>query len=305
MSNDKSPLETKRSATWNPSAGVRRSLLAIALAAPMAMMGCTAPAADDGTGASEEAFTRKTISEGSTLRVTASALNLRSSPGMTGAVIASMKSGDIVTCAADSGSDGWVNVTTVTGKTGWASLTYLAETKADDNEETGQVGEVDGDTCSPERATGVVNAFQKALHDTIAFAEGTRNNGEDGYNIIFSGIRITSCNKHPNRCIKFGSTCSTAAGRYQFLSGTWNSIRSVRGYATFEPENQELGAAYLITGVRKATIPTNRALSAAEFENVITKLSFEWASLPPGQYGQPMRSMSTMRSTYCTLTNCD
>jgi len=304
MSNDKSSLETKRSVTWNPSAGLRRSWLLIALAAPVAMMACTAPA-EDGTGASEEAFTRKTVSEGSTLRVTASALNLRTRPGMTGTVIATLRSGDIVTCAADSGSDGWVNVTNADGKTGWASLTFLAETNAEDDETTGRVGVVDGDTCSPERATGTVNAFQKALHDTIAFAEGTRNNGEDGYNVIFSGIKITSCNRHPNRCIKFGSTCSTAAGRYQFLNGTWNSIRTVRGYATFEPENQELGAAYLITGVRRATVPTNRALTAAEFANVITKLSFEWASLPPGQYGQPMKSMSTMRSTYCSLTNCD
>jgi muramidase (phage lysozyme) len=288
---------------------VHRSLLVIALAVPAVMAGCAAPTEEDAS-ASEEAFTRKAIAEGATLRVTASKLNVRSRGSSSSAIIAVLERDAVVTCAAASGETGWVNITTETGKTGWASLTYLAETTPGDGdgdadgEPDTNPGPVDGATCAADRATGIVGRFQKALHDTIAFAEGTRDRSKDGYDVIFSGITVNSCSKHPNRCIKFGSTCSTASGRYQFLSGTWKSVQNVRGYATFEPENQERGAAYLIATVRKATIPQDRALTAAEFQNVITKLSFEWASLPPGQYGQPIKTMAQMRTMYCSLAGC-
>jgi muramidase (phage lysozyme) len=292
------------------SRNIRRVMLALCLAAPVVMMGCTAPAGEE-AGSNEEAFTRKVIHEGATLRVTATQLNLRERGSVSSQIVAVLRRDDIVTCAADSGSTGWVNIVTEDGTEGWASLTYLAEEGGDDGntdgnneKDGGPTAPVDGETCSPDRATNIVSTFEKALHDTIAFAEGTQNRSKDGYNVIFSGITISSCNRHPNRCIKFGSTCSTAAGRYQFLSGTWNSIVTAKGYATFEPENQERGAAYLIASVRKASVPQDRAMTSAEFTNVITKLSFEWASLPPGQYGQPIKTMSQLRATYCSLAGC-
>ncbi|CAN5754871.1 hypothetical protein BH11MYX4_BH11MYX4_06080 [soil metagenome] len=283
--------------------GLHRSLLAIAVAVPMLVMGCTAPADEDASG-SEAAFTARTYEAGAKLRVTATSLNLRARGSASATILAVLERGDIVTVVASSGQTGWVNVASEQGKEGWASGTYLTAEDAGNVPGTETNAAVDGDTCAPERATNIVGRFQKALHDTIAFAEGTRDFSKDGYNVLFSFQLTSSCARHPNRCLKFGSSCSTAAGRYQFLTGTWNSIANVRGYATFEPENQERGAAYLIASVRKATIPQDRALTAAEFTNVITKLSFEWASLPPGQYGQPMKSMSQLRTTYCSLAGC-
>jgi len=56
--------------------------------------------------------------------------------------------------------------------------------------------------------------------------------------------------------------------------------------------------------VRKVTVPQTRAMTATEFSNAMSKLSYEWASLPPGRYGQPTKTLSQMRSMYCGLTGC-
>jgi muramidase (phage lysozyme) len=150
----------------------------------------------------------------------------------------------------------------------------------------------------------VVSRYQKGLHDAIAVAEGTRGYSQDGYNVMFSFRLFSSCRVHPNTCIAFGSTCSTAAGRYQFLTTTWNSVKSARGLSSFEPENQERGAAYLISSTRRVTVPQDRPMTAAEFSNAMSKLSWEWASLPPGRYGQPNRTLTQMRTTYCGFVGC-
>lgn len=134
----------------------------------------------------------------------------------------------------------------------------------------------------------------------IAEAEGTRDRGgADGYNVLFSHRTISDCTNHPRRTICAGRYCSTAAGRYQFLTNTWKSLR----LPTFKPENQERGAVMLIKR-RRATLPTDRAMSAVEFRNVLDRVSYEWASLPPGRYGQPMKSVSFLRTAYCNEVEC-
>jgi muramidase (phage lysozyme) len=149
-------------------------------------------------------------------------------------------------------------------------------------------------SCDPKRAVGAVNRFQKALHDAIAFAEGTRGRGQDGYNVIFSYQYFTNCDRHPDRVICSG-ICSSAAGRYQYLTTTWNGLR----LPSFNPENQERGAEVLIRR-RGVNMPTTRALSSTEFSNAMNALSWEWASLPPGRYGQPVKTLSQMRTNYCS-----
>ncbi|MGZ3478260.1 MAG: glycoside hydrolase family 24 protein, partial [Polyangiales bacterium] len=144
-----------------------------------------------------------------------------------------------------------------------------------------------------------VSSSRKALLDTIAYAEGTRGYSQDGYNVLFNFVTISSCNSHPNRTICSGGYCSTAAGRYQFLTTTWNSLK----LPNFRPENQTQGAMTLIAW-RKATVPSDRPLTATEFSNVMDRISYEWASLPPGRYGQPMKSMSTLRAQYCKFAGC-
>ncbi len=146
---------------------------------------------------------------------------------------------------------------------------------------------------------GVVSGWLRALHDSLAYAEGTENRGKDGYNVAFTHRQFASCARHPNMKNCSGRLCSTAAGRYQFLKTTWDVVARGTGARTFEPENQEKGAAYLISRVRKVNVPSGRAMTAAEFSNAMSKLSYEWASLPPGRYGQPIKTQSQMRTDYC------
>jgi muramidase (phage lysozyme) len=154
-------------------------------------------------------------------------------------------------------------------------------------------------TCNPSLATGAVPAFHKDLLNLIATTEGTRGHGEDGYNVTFAYHYFSSCTQHPDLDICSGGYCSTAAGRYQFLYSTWQGL----GYPNFHPDNQDRGAMKLVAQ-RGASIPTNRALTATEFVNVMDRISWEWASLPPGRYGQPTYRMSAARSTYCQFAGC-
>ncbi len=173
---------------------------------------------------------------------------------------------------------------------------------ADDGDpnDTGETESALGATCAASRGAGVVSRYNKALHDTIAFAEGTEGDGaKDGYNVMFTHRQFASCARHPNIRNCDGGLCSTAAGRYQFLKTTWDVVARGTGASNFEPENQERGATYLVTTVRRVNLPAGRAMSASEFSNAMSKLSYEWASLPPGRYGQPKKPLSTMRSNYC------
>jgi muramidase (phage lysozyme) len=128
---------------------------------------------------------------------------------------------DTLTVVATSGETGWVNVETREGQRGWVFGKYVV------------VADMSGETCAPSRGQGVVGRYQKALHDAIAFAEGTRNHSKDGYDVMFSFVLATSCVQHPNQCHDFGNTCSTAAGRYQFLKKTWDATARARGLTTF------------------------------------------------------------------------
>jgi muramidase (phage lysozyme) len=256
---------------------------------------------DEDTAAEESALTD--VPAGTELRVTASALNLRASATTSSNIRDVLPEGAIVTCVETSGGNGWVKVENDDGTRGWVSRQYVAIV-GNGGGDDGNDGGGSGDTCDPERARGAVGNYQKALHDSLAWAEGTRDHSEDGYDVMFSFRIMNSCNRHPNQCISFGNTCSTAAGRYQFLKGTWDSVKSANGLANFEPESQEVGAKYLVNNVRHVSVPQGRAMTASEFSNAMSKLSWEWASLPPGRYGQPVKSASQMRNMYCSLAGC-
>ena len=159
--------------------------------------------------------------------------------------------------------------------------------------------DLSGGSCAASLANGAVSAKHRALLDTIAFTEGTRNHGQNGYNVTFAYHYFSSCAHHPNLNICSGGYCSTAAGRYQFLHGTWAGL----GYGNFGPANQDRGGMKLISR-RGARVPTGRALTATEFVNTMNRISYEWASLPPGRYGQPSYSMSATRREYCKFAHC-
>jgi muramidase (phage lysozyme) len=115
----------------------------------------------------------------------------------------------------------------------------------------------------------------KAFLDTIATAEGTAT--PDGYHTQYTGTKFASFNDHP-RELKCGrrygkKLCSDAAGRYQFLSTTWDRFAKKFGVKDFSPQNQDLMAIELIR--EKGALGD---VEAGRFEPAVRKLAYIWPS---------------------------
>lgn len=122
--------------------------------------------------------------------------------------------------------------------------------------------------------------------DFIAQAEGVKH----GYNTLFGNQRFNNLGAHPNVRKSFKQTdgatnYTTAAGRYQFLNGTWNNLAKQYGFRDFSPQSQDLGAIALIAqrGALDDVLKGN-------WQSAIQKTGKEWASLPSSKYAQGKRS---------------
>jgi muramidase (phage lysozyme) len=150
------------------------------------------------------------------------------------------------------------------------------------------------DTCSPSLAVGAVPKYQKDLLNLIATTEGTYHyDANDGYDVTFDYHILPNCLHDTDVDVCSGGLCSTAQGRYQFLYTTYQGL----DLPNFEPNNQDIGGMKLITQ-RGDTVPSTRALTYGEFYNLMDSISYVWASLPPGRYGQPSVSMGEAWSIY-------
>jgi muramidase (phage lysozyme) len=123
--------------------------------------------------------------------------------------------------------------------------------------------------------------------DLISYTEGTQGNG---YRTAFGGGQLRSLNDHPRYLKTFKQTDGTlnktsAAGRYQFLKGTWDNVARQYGLKDFSPHSQDLGAVALLFG--RDAIP---ALLKGDFQTAVRKTGAEWASLPTSNYKQNKRS---------------
>lgn len=78
----------------------------------------------------------------------------------------------------------------------------------------------------------------------LAASEGTATQGNNGYNIMFRGGVFNDYSAHPNQRHEYidkqgRKGVSTAAGRYQFLKGTYDSVAKQLGITDFSPESQD------------------------------------------------------------------
>ncbi len=126
--------------------------------------------------------------------------------------------------------------------------------------------------------------------DVIAGAEGVKH----GYNTIFGNERFGNLSAHPNVRKQFKQTdgktnVTTAAGRYQFLKGTWDGLSRQYNLKDFSPQSQDIGAIGLI--MQKGAL--NDVLKG-NYQAAIQKLGGTWASLPSSPYAQPKRSWSEL-----------
>lgn len=122
--------------------------------------------------------------------------------------------------------------------------------------------------------------------DFIAEAEGVRH----GYRTIFGNEEADSLDDHPRKRKKFKQTdgkerTTTAAGRYQFLEGTWDEQAKALKLDDFGAEAQDLAAIDIIR--RKGALGD---IIGGDFDAAVKKLGGTWASLPSSTVPQPKRS---------------
>lgn len=145
----------------------------------------------------------------------------------------------------------------------------------------------------------------RAFLDVIAFAERTHGAYDTMYGDMPGKRRqFTQFTDHPR--LKVASPWGTpgissdAAGRYQFLSTTWDEARKELKLNDFTPVNQDKAAVWLIQRngretyekVKKAEIPNN-------FNDAVRSLSHVWASLPPQRYeGQTVRDIKQLWAVF-------
>jgi len=118
----------------------------------------------------------------------------------------------------------------------------------------------------------------RALLDTIAGSESP------GYDVIFGGSKFKDFSKHPEKDVKIpwrpGLT-SNAAGRYQFLSTTYNPIAKKLGLKDFTPDSQDRAAWDLASTTYGDEQKLRQALRKDPV-GVASRLSGQWTSLPGG-----------------------
>lgn len=126
----------------------------------------------------------------------------------------------------------------------------------------------------------------RALLDTIAGDESP------DYNTIYGGRKVSDLSRHPGIDVPIGrgpnaGKTSSAAGRYQFLKGTWNEQAQKLGLQDFSPENQDLAAWNLANETYgnktgrdlQSDLSSNNPALQARIGHV---LSGTWTSLPGG-----------------------
>lgn len=118
-----------------------------------------------------------------------------------------------------------------------------------------------------------------ALLDTIAGTESP------GYNVIYGGRRFGDYSDHPRVSVPIGrgvnaGKTSSAAGRYQFLGSTWDSL----GLPNFSPPMQDFGAWKLAQRDYKAKTGNDLLsdLRRGDIGQIGKVLSSTWTSLPSG-----------------------
>lgn len=140
---------------------------------------------------------------------------------------------------------------------------------------------------NPQLTEYLSNANVRRFLDMLSAAEGTTTHS---YNTLFGGNRFDSLGQHPRQSLEFTETTgrrnrSDAAGRYGFLSSSWDEQAKKLGLKDFGPLSQDLAAINLL---RERNILPH--ILNGEWDIAIQKAGPIWASLPSSPYPQPRRS---------------
>jgi muramidase (phage lysozyme) len=127
----------------------------------------------------------------------------------------------------------------------------------------------------------------KAFLELIGRSEGAN------YNVLFGGKTFSDYSKHPNICVPFRDTCSTAAGKYQILKPTYDSVKYAAQVTDFTPDSQDKCAIALIR--RRGAYDD---ILEGKIELAIKKCGNEWASLGYNKYNQPTHRLEQLITWY-------
>lgn len=148
------------------------------------------------------------------------------------------------------------------------------------------------------------NPMARRALDIIAASENA------DYNTTFGGGTFDDFSRHPNIQRKFkqkdGKTNSSgAAGRYQFLKGTWNGLQEKLGLKDFSPRSQDIGALALLDEARGSGGKSALELALeGNYQGMVEKAGNIWASFPsaPAKYSQPKHGWNKMNKIIASAT---
>jgi muramidase (phage lysozyme) len=129
--------------------------------------------------------------------------------------------------------------------------------------------------------------------------EGETDQTDDAYRKLVGdppGVySLTDLKDHPRKVVHIDrlQLFSSAAGAYQFLTRTWDELVEKYGFEDFSPQCQDEAAVALF--VRRKALDAAIAGALALW---LDKCSYEWASLPPGRYGQGELSIDRVVATF-------
>jgi muramidase (phage lysozyme) len=137
--------------------------------------------------------------------------------------------------------------------------------------------------------------YLRALLRTISAAE---SNTSAPYHVLYGGDVISDLSQHPDLCVEIVSgpnqgDCTTAAGRYQFLTTTWAS-KAAKYHPTppgwiafwseysFEPEAQDWVVYQWLSDREAWGVDIPDLLRQGRLDEVLAMLSGTWTSLGYG-----------------------
>ena len=146
--------------------------------------------------------------------------------------------------------------------------------------------------------------YLRALMRTISAGE---SNTTDPYRLLYGGQRVKDLSVHPDKCVTIVNgpnegNCTTAAGRYQFLTTTWQQQAQnyhpdrpawyeVWQQPSFEPVYQDEVVYGWLSDTGAWNIEIAAQLRAGNLDKVLKSLSGTWTSLG---YGIEDNSMSSL-----------
>ncbi len=136
--------------------------------------------------------------------------------------------------------------------------------------------------------------YIRALMRTISASE---SNVRNPYAVLYGGEYATDLSRHPDRCVTIvagpnAGNCTTAAGRYQFITSTWleearryhpdpPTLLFWQGYG-FSPEYQDQVVYRWLNDSQAWGVDLRQLLKKGQINAVLQRLSGTWTSLGYG-----------------------